>query len=58
MQKALPLYIKCKTCGVEYWSAIKCKKEQFYRLYIGGNRQPCPNGHNDRYQKEDYYFKE
>lgn len=51
------LYVKCKTCGEEFWSAIRCNKKQFKDLELLGNHHPCPIcGHNDRYNKEDYYF--
>jgi hypothetical protein len=52
------LFVKCKTCGTEFWSAINCDKQKFRYLQLGGNRHRCPNGHNDKYEKKDYYFKE
>lgn len=52
------LYVRCKTCKIEYWSAIICEKQVFATLDLHGNRHPCPNGHKDRYDKKDYYYKE
>jgi len=53
------LFIKCKTCGVEYWSAVVCDKQVFKLLDLKGNCHPCPNcGAKDRYDKQNYYFKD
>jgi acetyltransferase-like isoleucine patch superfamily enzyme len=52
------LYVRCKTCKMEFWSAIICEKHLFAALDLHGNRHPCPNGHKDRYDKKDYYYKE
>ena len=53
------LFIVCKTCGVEYWSAIVCDKRVFKTFVLNGNRHPCPHcGAKDRYDKKDYYYKE
>lgn len=53
------LYVKCKTCRSEFWSAIICEKHTFAALDLHGNRHPCPLcGHKDRYDKKDYYYKE
>ncbi len=52
------LYVRCKTCKIEFWSAIICEKHLFATLGLHGNRHPCPNGHKDRYDKKDYYYKE
>jgi len=52
------LFIKCKTCGVEYFSRIVCERRVFKILDLKGSCHPCPNGHKDRYNKEDYYYKD
>jgi serine acetyltransferase len=52
------LYVRCKTCKLEFWSAIICEKHLFTTLDLHGNCHPCPNGHKDRYDKRDYYYKE
>jgi acetyltransferase-like isoleucine patch superfamily enzyme len=52
------LYVKCKTCGVEFWSAISCDKKAFSSLNFKGNCHPCPNGHADSYSQKDYYFRD
>jgi hypothetical protein len=52
------LYVKCKTCGIEFWSALRCDKQIFRTLDLRGNCHPCPNGHKDRYDKKDYYYKD
>lgn len=56
--KAPMLYVKCKTCNTEFWSALRCNKHIFRTLDLVGNRHACPNGHKNRYDKKDYYFKE
>jgi len=56
--KPTMLYVRCKTCGREFWSAIQCEKHLFETLGLHGNRHPCPFcGHKDLYHKKDYYFK-
>ena len=52
------LYVKCKTCGVELWSSIRCDKQIFKSLELQGNRHHCPNGHTNRYSKKDYYYRD
>lgn len=52
------LYVKCKTCKMEFWSSIQCEKELFATLSLKRNRHPCPLcGSKDLYYKEDYYYK-
>ena len=56
--KPTMLYVRCKTCKREFWSAIQCEKHIFATLDLRGNRHPCPFcGHKDLYNKKDYYFK-
>jgi hypothetical protein len=52
------LYVKCKMCGVEFDSSIRCNKQIFNSLELRDNRHHCPNGHTDRYNKKDYYYRE
>jgi acetyltransferase-like isoleucine patch superfamily enzyme/DNA-directed RNA polymerase subunit RPC12/RpoP len=56
--KPTMLYVRCKTCKREFWSAIQCEKNLFETLDLNKNRHPCPFcGHKDLYYKKDYYFK-
>jgi len=52
-----PLYLKCKTCGTEFASGISADRGSFETMQLVGNSHNCPNGHVNRYDKEDYYFK-
>jgi len=52
------VYAICKTCKTEFWSGIICEKNVFATLDLHGNCHPCPNGHEDRYDKKDYYYRE
>jgi hypothetical protein len=52
------LYVKCKTCGVEFWSSIRCNIQIFKSLELRNNRHHCPNGHTNRYNKRDYYYRD
>ena len=52
------LYVKCKTCKIEFWSAIRCDRQIFRTLDLRGNCHPCPNGHKDEFDKKDYYYKD
>ena len=52
------LYVKCKTCEIEFWSAIRCDKQIFRTLDLRDNCHRCPNGHKNRYDKKDYYYKD
>lgn len=54
----LMLYVKCKTCGVEFDSSIRCDKQIFRGLELRDNRHHCPNGHTNRYNKKDYYYRD
>lgn len=62
LEENLPLkpdmvYVICKTCKNEFWSGIRCEKNLFGTLDLKWNRHRCPNGHNDLYNKKDYYYK-
>jgi acetyltransferase-like isoleucine patch superfamily enzyme len=50
------LYVKCKTCGIEFWPSIQCDKQIFKTLDLRGDCIPCPNGHRNQYEKRDYYY--
>jgi len=52
------LYVKCKTCGVEFDSSIRCDKQIFKSLELRSNRHHCPSGHTNRYNKKDYYYRD
>jgi len=52
------LYLKCKTCGVEFSSGISGDKKSFETLTLRGNYHTCPKGHTHQYEKKDYYFKQ
>jgi hypothetical protein len=52
------LFVKCKSCNVEFWSAIRCNKQRFAKLDFGGNQVRCPNGHKNRCEMKDFYFKD
>jgi len=56
MSLQLPLYLKCKTCGIEFWSDIRCDKQTFKTLDLQGNSHLCPNKHTNRYDQKDYYY--
>lgn len=51
------IYVKCKTCKIEFWSGLRCEKTIFGTLDLQGNRHRCPKGHNDLYNERDYYYK-
>lgn len=52
------LYLRCKTCGVEFASGMSFDKTSFETAILKGNYQTCPKGHTHQYDKKDYYFKE
>jgi len=52
------LYVKCKTCGVEFDSAMRCDEQILRTLDLRDNCHPCPNGHKNRYSKQDYYYRD
>jgi len=51
------LYLKCKTCGIEFVSGIDLDKESFESTTFVDNYHVCPNQHSNSYNKQDYYFK-
>ena len=52
------LYVKCKTCETEFCSMIRSDKQIFKTLDLRDNCHPCPNGHKNRYDKRDYYYRD
>ena len=52
------LYLKCKTCQIEFASGIGSDKKSFETISLIGNYHVCPKGHTNQYDKKDYYFKE
>ena len=56
VKKVSTLYLKCKTCGVEFVSGIACDKKSFQTLTLKGNYHTCPKGHTHQYDKKDYHF--
>jgi hypothetical protein len=59
MVKKMPtLYLKCKTCSIEFPSGMSFDKKSFETSILKGNYHTCPKGHTHQYEKKDYYFKE
>jgi tetrahydrodipicolinate N-succinyltransferase len=52
------LFLKCKKCNIEFWSAIRCNKKKIHEVIFDNNSHMCPNGHKAHYKKNDYYFKD
>jgi hypothetical protein len=56
--KEMPtLYLKCKTCKIEFVSGMSFDKKSFETATLSNNEHRCPKGHTNRYDKKDYYFK-
>jgi hypothetical protein len=51
------LYVKCKTCGIEFPAGIRSNPRSFATSMFIGNTYTCPNGHAHSYDKEDYTLK-
>jgi hypothetical protein len=53
------LYLKCKTCKIEFASGIAFDKKSFEdpTNQLTNMGHTCPKGHLNRYDKKDYYFK-
>ncbi|MBA7511490.1 hypothetical protein ES705_03486 [subsurface metagenome] len=51
------LYVKCKTCGVEFPVGIRTNPQSFATSIYVGNIHQCPEGHAHPYDKEDYILK-
>ena len=50
------LYLRCKTCNVEFASMISADEESFETLGLSNIGMTCPKGHAHTYDKKDYYF--
>jgi len=48
------LYVKCKTCGIEFPAGIRTNPRSFATSTYIGNMHRCPNGHANSYDKADY----
>jgi hypothetical protein len=48
------LYLKCKTCGIEFPARIRTNPRSFATTTLIGNMHVCPNGHASSYDKPDY----
>lgn len=51
------LYIKCKTCGVEFKTGVQINEESFETTSITYQYETCPSGHWNPYDKKDFFFK-
>jgi len=51
------LYVKCKTCNIEFASGIGSDEKSFPTSVLSGNQHECPKGHTSIYDKKDYYLK-
>jgi hypothetical protein len=51
------LYIRCKTCGIEYSAGIRTNPKSFATSVFIGNLHRCPEGHAHSYDKVDYIMK-
>lgn len=51
------LYVKCKTCGIEFPAGIRTNPRSFAMSMYLGNMHRCPNGHAHSYDKADYTLK-
>ena len=56
------LYLKCKTCQVEFATGFNLDKETFEKVFLIDVAAQvlgvtCPKGHKHLYEKKDYFFK-
>ena len=51
------LYIRCKTCGIEFPAGIGTNPKSFATSIFIGNLHRCPKGHAHPYDKVDYIMK-
>ena len=52
------LYIKCKTCGMEFPSGIDATKDSLATMHLVNNTHVCPMRHSHKCDLENYYLKE
>ena len=51
------LYLKCKTCGIEFPARIRTNPRSFATTTLIGNMHVCRDGHANSYDKADYTLK-
>ena len=51
------LYVKCKTCDIEFPAKIRTNPRSFATSQYHNNTHGCPNGHQNSYDKADYKMK-
>ena len=51
------LYVKCKTCGIEFPAGIRTNPRSFATTTLIGNMHVCPNNHANSYDKPDYILR-
>jgi hypothetical protein len=51
------LYLRCKTCNVEFQAGVVFDKNNFEADALEMNRHTCPGGHTHQYNSEEYYVK-
>lgn len=51
------LYLKCKTCRMEFLSGISATKDSLTTMHLENNKHACPKGHVASYDLENYYLK-
>jgi hypothetical protein len=51
------LYVRCKTCGNEFFAGVRTNPRSFATSVYLGNLHQCPQGHVHSYDKGDYILK-
>jgi hypothetical protein len=51
------LYLKCKTCRIEFPAGIRTNPRSFATTSFIGNTHVCPNGHANSYDKPSYILR-
>lgn len=51
------LYLKCKTCSIEFQAGIRTNPRSFATTTLIGNMHVGPNGHANSYDKPDYMLR-
>jgi hypothetical protein len=52
------LAVTCKTCKKPFASGIQMDEGSFKSAQLVGNSYNCPDGHVNKYDKEDHFFAE
>ena len=47
------LYLRCKTCGVEFQAGVVFDKTNFETDVVGVDSHTCPGGHTHQYSSEE-----